>query len=309
MSVTIWRRLRVDRIGIIVVIPSPDLFKHVYGQLFSIEEMQAELLPAGRIFVREKGYTTRLDYYPAYTHKKAGRRKIVDITVSGYKAKGKTNLSKYLKLMLYPSQFHAGEFEHFKSVFDKLMGDISYSGLYHMGKVTYLELAVDSLTHKQHSFLPYRKYVKESDIWQEKDGHLGSTVVGSLSSKFYFRTYDKHKQLLDTGKAPHTKLLPHTRIEAVLRRLGVAPVELIHMKNPFTKLLIADLEMALAANNEKDWQDFIVESLIVGVPKALSNHPTTRKKHLARLDTLPVPWWQPEAIWLDLPTALAVIAP
>lgn len=309
MSVTIWRGLLVDRIGIKVVIPSPDLSKHVYGQLFSMVELQGEFLLDGKIFVCFGEHSTRLDYYAAYAHKPAGRRKIVDITVSAYKQPGKTSVHRYLTLTLYPSQFRGNDFENFKSAFDMLMGAITYSGLYHMGKVTYLELAADSLTHKQHSFLPYRKYVSKSKIWTEADGHLGTTYVGSEDSDLRFRVYDKRKQLLDKGKPAQYEELPHTRIEAVMRRLGVAPAELANMKNPFEKLLIADLARAKAASLDQDWQNFIEESLLIGVPQALSNHPTTRKKHVAMLDSVQVPWWKPHNVWQGLPRALAVIAP
>jgi hypothetical protein len=274
-------------------------------------EMQPELLPAGKMIVikDKKKHTTCLHYYAAYTHKEAGRREIVDITLGAYKLPGKTNVYRYLTLTLYPSQFQGGEFEHFKWIFDNLMGDITYSGLYHMGKVTYLELAADSLSQKQHSFLPYRKYVSKSNIWQEANGPFGTTYVGSKDSDFRFRVYDKRKQLLDKGKPSQFEILPHTRVEVVKRKLGVTPIELIHMKNPFVKLLIADLAKAKAASPETDWQNFVSECLIVGVPEALSNHPQQRKQYRAALDNVQAPWWQPEAIWQDLPKALAVIAP
>lgn len=106
MSVTIWRRLLVDRIGIKVLI-NPDLYKHVYGQFFSMVEMQPELLPAGKMIVikDKKTHTTCLHYYAAYTHKEAGRREIVDITLVAYKLPGKTNVYRYLTLTFVPVQW------------------------------------------------------------------------------------------------------------------------------------------------------------------------------------------------------------
>jgi hypothetical protein len=311
MAVNIWRYLLVDRIGITGVIPSAALYKHVYGQFFTMNEEQKLLLPGGKIKIRKNKYSMRLDYYTEYTHKTAGRRKIADITLGSYKISGKKSVDRYLTLTLYPSQFQAGEFEHFKSVFDALFEPITYSLLHHTGRVNYLELAADSLSHKHHGFLPYRKYCTKSHIHKEDDGHLGTTYLGSNTSDLRFRLYDKYKQLHDTGKATFTKVLPHTRIESVVRRLGVAPADLIEMENPFKKLLIADLVKAYSASKDADWQNFISESLTEeGVPYALAKRPMNkRKKYMAMLDYRQVSWWSPTGVWKRLPVALSRIAP
>lgn len=309
MAVTIWRELRVDRIAMTMVIVSEDLYKHVYGQLYGLQDEQAQVLPQGKIIVRNEKYSTRLDYYAAYTYKKAGRRKVADITVGANKLPGKLGLHRYLTLTLHPSQFHIGDFENFKWAFDTLFGDLTYTMMFHTSKVNYLELAIDSLSQKHHSFLLQQNYMKASSIWEEHNGHLGSTCVGSLSSNRYFRVYDKHKQLLDTGKPTVTKVLPHTRIEYVARRLGVTSADLINMKNPFLKLAIVDLADAIGVSTDKDWQDFIAESMTIGVPQALTNHPAKRKKYRGMLKKVAAKWWKPEQVWHGLAKALAVIAP
>ena len=311
MAVSIWRNLLVDRIGITGVIPSVEMYKHVYGQFFTMKDEQKLLLPGWKIMVRKNKYSTRLDCYAAYTWKKSGRRKIADITISVTKLSGKKTPHRYMTLTLYPSQFQADEFEHFKSVFDMLFEPITYLLLYQTGKVNYLELAADWLSRKHHSFLPYRKYCTKSEIYKEGDGYLGSTYLGSKISDLRFRIYDKQKQLNDTGKSTFTKVLPHTRIEAAMRRMGVAPADLIQMKNPFKKLLIADLAEAKSASPDADWQAFIVESLThEGVPDALSKRPqNVRKKYLAMLDKRQVSWWNPDKIWTELPLALKRVAP
>ena len=310
MAVSIWMYLLVDRVGITGVIPSVQMYKHVYGQFFTMEDEQKQLLPGGKIKIRKNKYSMRLDYYAEYTHKKAGRRKIADITLGANKLPGKKTLHRYLTLTLYPAQFHVGDFEHFKTVFNALFDPITYSALFQAGKVNYLELAADSLFYEHHSFLPYRKYVKKSNIYKKGESYLGTTYIGSETSALRFRIYDKRKQLLDTGKVPFTKLLPQTRMESVMRRLGVAPVDLIHMGNPFKKLLIADLAKAQSASKDEDWQKFIAEGLQVGVPRALSTRPTNkRKKYLKMLDDRQVSWWNPDDVWQELPVALGRIAP
>jgi len=313
VAVNIWRYLLVDRIAITGVIPSIELYNHVFGQLYTMEAEQAQFLPGGKIIIapnKNKMYPVRLDYYAEYTYKKVGRRKILDITVGAPKLFGKKTPHRYMTLTLYPSQFQAGEFENFKSVFDTLFDPITYSMLYHTGKVNYLELAADSLSHRHHGFLPYCKYVKVSDIYKSAAAQLGTTYIGSPKSNRFFRIYDKYKQLLDTGKATFTKVFPHTRIEYAVRRLGVTASDLIEMENPFTKLLIADLAKAQVASDDEDWQAFIAESLQNGVPDTLSKRPKNkRKKYLGMLDDRPVSWWNPDDVWNELPVALGRIAP
>jgi hypothetical protein len=80
------------------------------------------------------------------------------------------------------------------------------------------------------------------------------------------------------------------------------------MKNPFEKLLIADLAKAKEITGGC-WQEFLVESLSMGVPKALQNFPEQRKKFLSMLDSIPVQWWMPENFWSEMPAAINRIAP
>lgn len=311
MAVTIWRQMLVDRIGITGKIPSQDLYKHLFAQLHSMKEEQKTLLPTGKVIVRKNKYSIRLDYYTAFTLKKAGRRKIADLTLGAYKNSGKKTGGRYITLTLYPSQFRGEEFAHFKNIFNTLFDPVTYPQLYQTGKVNYLELAVDSHTHKHHSFLPYRKYCAKSSIFKEADGYLGSTYIGSVSSNLRFRVYDKYKQLLDTGKPVVTKGLPHTRIEVVMRRMGIPPAKIVELeKNPFKSLLIADLQKSATASLEKDWQMFIADCLCDGAPSALAKRPMNiRKKYLAMLDSRQVSWWKPDDAWKYLPAAVAKILP
>ena len=89
MAVNVWRYMMIDRIGITGVIQSEGLYKHCYGQFFTMKDEQKQLLPGWKIIVRKSKYSTRLDCYAAYTWKKAGRRKIADITVGANKLPGK----------------------------------------------------------------------------------------------------------------------------------------------------------------------------------------------------------------------------
>ncbi len=310
MALNKIRSLLVDRIGITVKIGSQNLYKFAYAQLYSMKDEQKQFVPSGMIKVRKNKYWTRLDYYAAYAHKKAGRRKIADITIGANKQAGQSALHRYLTLSQYPSQFHVGEFDAFKWVLETMLPEFNYAKLYTTGKVNYLELASDTLSQKHHSFLPYRKYCNKSNIYK-KGAYCGATYVGSRTTYSRFRIYDKRKQLLDTGKTLIADSAVHTRIEAVMRRLGLAPADLIQTPNPFMKLLVADHAKAKAASDDEDWQNFLVECLTAdGVPDALAKRSRYRRnKYLGMLDAAPAWWWQPKLVWERLPEALAKIAP
>ncbi len=310
MSVEVRRRLLIDRISMLVELGSEELYKFVYAQLHGMQDEQASLLPTGKILVRYQKYKTRLDWYPQYTHSRSGRRKIADIEIGATKIKGQVALYRFLKVTLYPSQFRSDELAHFRFVFDTLLQEFTYAGLFAHGKVTSLELAADTLSHQQHSFLPYRTHSRASSIFIQDDGHHGTTYIGSNISALRFRIYDKRKQLHDTGKATFTKLMPHTRIEAAMRRLGVSPANLLVLENPFAKLRIADLAKANALFSNGDQIAFLSECMTYGVQSALAKRSKHhRAKYRGMLDSIPVTWWHPDEIWKDLSQALAVIAP
>lgn len=280
-----------------------------YGQLYSMQEEQKEFVPNGKIIVRKAKYTTRLDYYPAYGKKKSEHRKIADITIGANKIKGIPKLYRHFTLTLYPPKFCGEEFLRLQEMLSMLLPDLNHVKLFEFGKVTYLELAIDSHSHKCHSFVPYRKYCTSSRIHKEPSGHLGTTYLGSVTSNLRFRIYDKNKCLSDKGQTPVTKSLPTTRFEAVLRRTGLRPAELMELDNPFTKLHIADLDQMLALSGAPDWQQFLVDARWDGVPKALSKQPKKRKQFRGMIDSVPVGWWSPERIWNHLPEALSKITP
>ena len=305
MAVHIWRYLLIDRIGIIVVIGADDLHKYAYSQMYSMQAQQSALLPGGRIKVKKDKYWTRWDYYPTY--KKTPKRRIAEITVGKTKLFGNETPYRYFVLDLYPSKFYVGEFEHFKQVLCQILPKFAYEKLYQNGHVNYLELASDSLSHQHHSFIPIRKYCTDSMIFKEENGHLGTTYLGSIYSDLRFRIYDKRKQLLDTGQ--ESKYQTHTRIEAALRRVGLEPVNLIHMANPFEKIEIAELQIARQLSKETVWQGLLDQCLKDGSPSALALYPKQRKQFMKMLRTAAASWWNPHDLWLGLPNALKAIAP
>lgn len=166
-------RLGIDRIHMSVSVTSKDLYGFVIAQLHGMKDLQSELLPNGKITVRIEKYLTRMSYYP---NKK---RKIAEIEIGTTKSK-----HKYFRLSLFPSQFGSGEFENFKEVLALMLPEFNYQKLYSTAKVSYIELAADSASQAQHSFIHFRAKCNSSEIIPESDGTKGSTYVGSKLVKW-----------------------------------------------------------------------------------------------------------------------------
>ena len=297
MAVHIWKYLLIDRINISISIGSKELYSFALEQLYGIKELQTNLVPHGKFKIAKYKYLTRLDYYPTE------KNKIADIEVGTTKSK-----HRYFRLGLYPSKFGAGEFEHFKEVLALLLPEFDYQKLYKTGRVSYIELAADSLSHIIHSFIPFRSRCSCSFIFVDKNGKAGTTYIGSKTSNLRFCIYDKHKQLTESN-APAT-YDKHTRIEARSRHIGLMPCELLEkMSNPFEKLEIADLQKARDASKDKIWQAFLDQCLKVGSAQALSQNPKKRKQFMKMLRASAAPWWNPQHIWEGLPKALKAIKP
>src|SRR5450759_4289811 len=121
MAVTIWRWLLIDRIHMSVGIGSKDLYGLVLSQLYGLKDIQADLVPNGKITINSGKYQTRLNYYPV---KK--KDKIADIVIGVTKSK-----HLYFTLCLYPTKFGPGEFEQFKETMSILLPEeFNYQRLY-----------------------------------------------------------------------------------------------------------------------------------------------------------------------------------
>lgn len=298
MSLSIWKPLLIDRIHIAVSIVSSELYSFAWGQLNGIEDLKTELVPDGTIKIFKNKYVTRLSYYPIK------KRMIASIEIGTTKSK-----HRYFRLGLYPSKFQQGEFERFKEILSELLPEFKYQQLYETGKVSYIELAADSLTHAAHSFIPFRRRCNHSSIYVDKTGSKGSIYLGSVKSNLRFCIYDKRKQQLEKKAAvTHSK---YTRIESRSRHIKLSPCELLSkMDNPFTKLQIADLHIARHTSQNNEWQSFLNDCLEDGSAQALANLPKSqRAKFMKILNTTAVPWWRPNSVWGGLSKALTAISP
>jgi hypothetical protein len=297
VPITIWKKLIIDRVHMTIPVGS----KYLHGVLVSIlkglPDVQGNHVPNGKIKITEHHYLTRLDWYPSKN------RRIAELEVGATKSK-----HRYFRVGLYPSKFKPGEFEYFKWALSTLL-PWSYAILYEGARVSYMELATDSLSHAAHSFIAFRPKCGYSMIYIDAKGELGTTYLGSQTSALRFRIYDKDRQLKQNGlPSAHN---PHTRIEAVSRHTGLVPSELVSkMTNPFARLEIADLPTAQHLTKAKSWQDFLVRCLEVGSAAALSHcYPNQRRQYVKHLRKAAAPWWQPKEVWKGLHHALVAIAP
>ncbi len=299
MGLSIWTPLVIDRVHMTVSLDEAH-HKFAYGQLhfFAEKDMQKQLVPEGQIKLIPKDYVTQLHYYPQKG------RKIADITVGVTKSK-----HRYFTLGLYPSKFGAGEFDAFKSHTSPLLASLAYEQLFHSSKISYIELATDSLSKKAHSFIPFRRYCNTSSIFMDKQGELGTTYLGSVHSAVRTRIYDKRRQLLQTGLVPSFDT--QTRFEIASRHIGIIPAHLPEtLQNPFTKLQVADLALARHLSKDLAWHAFLDSCLLGGSADALSKCTKyQRKTFMSRLIASPASWWNPDFVWTGSLNAFSAIAP
>ncbi|MBC3833599.1 replication initiation factor domain-containing protein [Undibacterium amnicola] len=287
----------IDRIHLNVKIPSNELYSFALGQLEGIRELKHRLVPKGNISISKGKYLTRLNYYP--TKKNLAANIIVATTKKKH---------RYFQLCLYPSKFKIGEFKKFSESLAMFFDIFTYENLFTNSRISYVEFAIDSLTHTAHDFIPYRRRCNMSEIFVEHDGTMGSTYLGSTKSDTRFCIYDKKKQLEKSSPVPEKT---RTRIEARLRNVSMPPCELISkMKNPFLTLQIADLKKAKQLTEEIEWQSFLLRCLETGSAKALSElKKAQRKAFNSRLDSVRASWWNPNYVWKYFENALLRIAP
>jgi hypothetical protein len=297
MSISIWHRQIVDRIIMNIGIgSSSELYGVLIGQLMEMKGLQSHLVPNGKITISKQKYVTRLGYYPTKN------RKIADLTVGSSKSK-----HMYFSLGLYPSKFAPSEFAVLKEHLD-LMFQIPYKLLFDEGNVAYLELAADSLTHATHTFIPFRAHTHKSQIPKESE-EKSTVYLGSKTSKKRFCSYNKAKQLFETG-CPGTHKL-RTRFEVRLRHIGMTASQIAtDLPNPFSPIEIADIAKARCLSTDIAWQAFLDDCEVAGSAHTLAQCPKhTRKKYMTRLRACSAPWWNPDFLWKGIHSALEVVAP
>ncbi len=297
MPVSAWKSPIVDRIHMTVGISKSDLqYGVLIGQLSGMKDIKKDLVPKGKITLFKDQHVTRIGYYPDK------KRKIAELTVGASKSG-----HMYFRMSLYPSKFLPGEFSTFKEHLEILF-QIPYKTWFEKARVSYLELAADSLTHERHTVIPFRERINASKVW--KSNGLKSTLrLGSTKSKKRFYMYDKAKQLAETGCAGKHKV--RTRFEARLRHIGMTASQIAtDLPNPFSPIEIADVAKARCLSTDIAWQAFLDDCEVAGSAHTLAQCTKhARKKYMTRLRACSAPWWNPDFLWKGIHSALEVVAP
>jgi hypothetical protein len=300
MAISIWYWQIIDRIHMSIGLgKNPQLYGVLIGQLTGMKDIQSDLVPKGKITVSKEKYVTRLGYYPADK-----KRKIAELEMGSTKTG-----HMYFRLGLYPSKFRPGEFTKFREQLE-LLFQLPYDLLFQQARVSYLELAADSLTYNMGSFIPFHARINHSKMWKSKDVAHGTLNLCSLLSKKRFCFYDKAKQLTESGCPGHEVI--RTRIEARLRHIGMSTSEIPEkLPNPFASLEIADVLKARKVSDDPYWQSFLDQCLYGnGSATALSQcSKSTRKEYVAMLRASRADWWKPDFLWKGLGQAMAVVSP
>ena len=299
MAINIFLRLIVDRIRFFVLIDATEMYGVVWSQLKEISAMNNEFLPDWKLTVHKmKHGKTQLRFRPE------AKRCVAIIEI------GTTNGEKrYFSLDLFPSKFQAGEFDLVKEVLTIFLDDLNYEKLFYTARVSYLELAADSLSHPMSSFLPFRTRTFSSYVYPLKEGK-GSIYCGAENGKLRFCIYDKKKQIEEKLKQIPSHAM-QTRIEARVHTTGLTAAQLKgELKNPFKRLEIADLQKLKQVFKHPGLPAFLDECHGQGAEQALGKLSVKdRRRYLIGLRKAKAEWWKPEWIWQSLPDALSVIKP
>ncbi len=298
MAVNIQKSLVLDRIRFFVYVPSKELFSYALSQLYEIAALKKQWVPQGQITVKSKYSKTRLTYCPQK------KRCIASIELGATK-----NQKLYFRLDLLPTRFFGDEFEVFKEILGLLLDEFNYLKLYKTARISYLELAVDSLSRPIGSFLPFRVKTGSSMVYPLPDA-TGGIYLGSPSGRVHFCIYDKKRQIIEKLKETPQHSI-QTRLEARIHSTGLSASELLaSLKNPFVKLEVADLDVLNALPPVPGLGAFLAQSAQAGACVALNALSAyDRRKILSLLRKAMAKWWNPNKIWEKFPRSLQVIKP
>jgi len=299
MTIICVRPLIVDGLTLTAKVVAQELLQTTQNSLHAIRKAAKQIFPKGKIVLTPKSQGVHIHLYPE------ADRKIAEVQAAKTK-----NGHRYVRLVLWPSQFRGSDFEHLQKVLADWLKPFTYESLYKYGRATRFDLAVDDLLHPLNTYLPFMSFCNVSTVYMSSPGEKGTLYLGSGTSPLQFANYDKRRQLLENeGKPEH---LIQTRFEARIRQGKISASQIItHVKNPFLRLEIADLEKAKSACTSQEWKHFLFECANSGSSKALAqlHCKSVRKKYLKMLREASVPWWRPEKFWKGIESALQSLKP
>ncbi|HWW08139.1 replication initiation factor domain-containing protein [Collimonas sp.] len=299
MALSIIRRVGIDRIAFNLSLKGKELHSLIRKNIWDLVSNKKKLSPFWKITF-PKPIT---DDYLCLNFELHSKQIAFQLTLA------REYEHRYFRLDLYPDKFSENEFEEIKKVVSLAIAPLDYDYLFKKGKVSYIEVYADFLSHPMHTFIPLRTHISDSQIIVE-NGIKGTLYLGAQKSDSRHAFYDKKKQLLEK-KGLETPYAIWTRIEARLTHPGHKPCDLLmHLPNPFNKISIVDPIRARKISIDSEFHKLLDACEENGSGSAFRGYlPYEKKVFRQKLKTCLVWWWRPEKLWGHFPNALAKITP
>ncbi len=169
-----------------------------------------------------------------------------------------------------------------------------YATLYESAFLNYVEFATDYGGVSIDDIVVIDPRCRTHNDDHEKQGTF---YPGSKKGKNYSSIYDKAKQLKKAK--PLCFIDPLTRFERRMRGVKKTLIEIDQLKNPFSRLIIADRKRLLAEKPHDIWT-YLGQPIEAGngiIKCLLALPPPIKKAMIHRLRDYTTYWWQPDFVW------------
>lgn len=297
MALSILKRVGIDRTAFNLSLKDKEFYNRIRDNFWKLISNKKKMLSFFEISFKNPDDCLRINF------KLHAKQVAFQLTVA------REYEHRYFRLDLYPDKFSQSEFEDVKKIVNFAIDPLDYDYLFQKGKVSYIEIYADFLSHPLHTFIPLRSYISDSQIFME-NGVKGTLYLGAQLSDSRDAFYDKKKALLEKEEleTPHAIW---TRIESRRTHPDLKPCELLeHLPNLFKRISIVDPVKARKISDDSEFHKLLDACEENGSGYAFKGH-SPYKKMLFRkeLKTCLVWWWRPEKLWSHFPNALAKITP
>lgn len=210
---------------------------------------------------------------------------------------------KFLRLDFNPAKV---DMSNLKFVIDNSFlnfKNIGFDYLFEHGKVTRIDLAIDTLHEAANEFLYHYPKMRRVEVVHTKSGrteYLGGKYKAGKRIVIYDRIpaikYSNAKKFKDVYKEP-IPAMPILRIEFKLNPKDLLFKDLLQLKNPFSGLQLSLFDK-LEKGNDNQWDLFLALARFEGAQATLGRLPKhVQDKYKDRLAKGAVGWWKPEKVW------------
>lgn len=214
---------------------------------------------------------------------------------------------RYMRIEYSPRKAGEHGCERLEVILRQALGD-DLEPLLAQSNLTRIDFAVDIFMMNLDRFLfEYVDGVPRKTMHFYGNNHAHETQQFGLRLQTNVKVYNKGRERADNRQADHRYQHRRTRIECSLK--NTFGIGLSHLaRNPFAPLVIR--EVIRAEDDERDylWRFFIEACRARGAENALSWIPdhAVRSSLCRRLaDRSHLAWWNPQALWLQLPERLS----